>query len=66
MRNMIHITSDEYDNAYNTAFEYISSEYEGAFEDCGDIDEWAGDVLEDFLDKFLATLNIYEVEDKEE
>lgn len=63
MRAQIHITSNEYDNAYNTAFEYIAREYKDAFEDCGGIDSWAGDVLGDFLDKFLATLNIYEIDE---
>ena len=60
-----YITSTDYDNAYNTAVERIKNEWKNAFDDCGGFDEWAGDVLGDFLDEFLNTLGIQEINEND-
>ena len=59
----IYINSEEYDNAYNAAVEHIKNEWKDAFDDCGGFDDWAGDVLTDFLDEFLTNLNIREIDE---
>ena len=52
------ITTKEYVNAYNAAVEQVMETWQGAFDECGGFDEWAGDVLDDFLDEFLIALGI--------
>lgn len=52
------ITTKEYINAYNTAAKQVIETWQGAFDECSGFDEWAGDILGDFLDEFLATLGI--------
>lgn len=56
------IDCHEYTKAYNAAAEYVMKEWPVISRE-EDFDKWAGDVLSDFLDKFLETLNIYEADE---
>jgi predicted RNA-binding protein associated with RNAse of E/G family len=57
------ITEEDFNKAYDEAAEIIKEEWHDNFGPEGEVfEEWAGDILNDYLNEFLRALNISVVE----
>lgn len=55
---MLTITNKDYEKAYDYATEVVIDTWQGAFDEWGGFEEWAGDVLVDFIDAFLDKIGV--------
>jgi len=57
------ITEEDFNNAYDDAAKVIKDDWHNSFGSEGeDFEDWAGDILCDYLNEFLRALNISVVE----